>query len=459
MTDDPTPFGAPYPPMPHDTPEPETAAPPSEPLYGAAPPPEYVTAPLPGAAPAPGPTAPMPAPLPGPAAPVAAPMPEPERAMPAPQPAPKRARVGFWRLLLAALVGGLVSAAGVAAVFSYGPLARPAVNPALESTPKTLSVEVSAEDQPIEAAAAKVLPSVLNVAVSKTVATPFGNSTSSGVASGIIVRSDGYVLTNNHVVEGADKIVVRLGTDDVTARVVGTDPSSDLAVIKVDRTGLPAATLGTSGNLQVGQTVVALGSPFGLDKTVTSGIISALHRSDLAQSGTSVAAYTNLIQTDAAINPGNSGGALVDLLGRVVGVNTLIFSNSGSPQSAGIGFAIPVDYAKSIADQLIAGKKVEHPYMGISAVTIDESLAAQYGLPVTSGALVQNVAAGSPAERAGLKDGDIIVKVGGQPVRSFEEVLAAIRSSSIGQTLSVEVIRKARHLTVNVTLVSDQTAK
>lgn len=399
-------------------------------------------------------------------APGVAPPPYPEQVYatpgpPAQAPAPVRARGGFWRLLVAAVLGGVLGAAAVGAAFTYGPLAPPSTGESVTpSTPAT--VVVSAEDQPVEGAAAKVVPSVVNVAVQKTIAGPFGTSTSSGNGSGIIVSADGYVLTNNHVVEGADRILVRLGTEDVAARVVGTDPSSDLAVVKVARTGLPAAEFGSSDGLKVGQTVVAVGSPFGLDKTVTSGIISALHRSNLAESSQDVAAYTNLIQTDAAINPGNSGGALVDLLGRVVGVNTLISSPSGqlgTPQSAGIGFAIPIDYAKSIADQIIAGKKVEHPYMGISAVTIDEVFAQQYSLPVTSGALIQSVLAGSPAAKAGIREGDIIVAVGGQAARSFEDVLAVVRSSAIGQALSVEIMRDGKKQTLSVTLASDKTAK
>jgi putative serine protease PepD len=382
-------------------------------------------------------------------------------APPARAPRPNRPRVGFWRLLVAGVLGGVLGATAIGAAFTYGPLARPTATVSTKpATPAT--IVVNSKDQPIETAAAKILPSVVNVAIQKTTVGPFGSRTSSGNGSGIIVSADGYVLTNNHVVDGADRILVRLGTEDLVAKVVGTDPSSDLAVIKVSRTGLPAAEFGKSADLKVGQTVVAVGSPFGLAQTVTSGIISALHRSDFAESSQDVAAYTNLIQTDAAINPGNSGGALVDLFGRVIGINTLISSPSGqlgTPQSAGIGFAIPIDYAKSIADQIIAGKKVEHPYVGISAVTIDEALAQQYDLPVTSGALIQSVLAGSPAAKAGMQAGDIIVAIGGQPARSFEDVLAVIRSSTIGQAVSVEIMRDGKKQTLSVTLASDQAAQ
>jgi putative serine protease PepD len=257
------------------------------------------------------------------------------------------------------------------------------------------------------------------------------------------------------VIEGASSIVVRLGTTDLKATVVGTDPTSDLAVIKIAKTGLPAATIGDSGSLQVGETVIAVGSPFGLDKTVTSGIVSALHRTNLGQTG--LTSYTNLIQTDAPINPGNSGGALADLSGEVVGINTLILSPTGqlgTSQSAGIGFAIPIDFAKTIADQLIAGTKITHPYLGVSAATVTPAIAQYYGLPVSSGALVQQVTPGSPAEAAGIRVADIIVSMDGQKIATSEDVFAAIQAAKIGQQVQVEVARGSKRLTLQVTLGS-----
>jgi len=387
-----------------------------------------------------------------PAAP-APPAPAPEYAAPAPAPrlaAPSRPG-GFGRFLVAAVLGGIVGGAAVGGAFlAYDLRAEPALAPVTASTVPAATRAVSSDGQPVEAAAQKILPSVVNVAVSATASGPFGPSTGSGIGSGIIIRSDGYILTNNHVVEGATDITVRLGTQDFAARVVGTDPSSDLAVINVAKTGLPAATIGSSSALKVGETVVAVGSPFGLDKTVTSGIVSALHRSNLSDGTT---AYTNLIQTDAAINPGNSGGALVDLAGTVVGINTLIQSTSGA--SAGIGFAIPIDYAKGIADQLIAGKTVQHPFLGISGLTVDAAFAEQYKLPVKSGAIVQDIVAGSPASKAGLKVGDIIVSADGASVTSFEELLSAIRNSAIGKEIALEVVRDGKHVKITATLGSD----
>ena len=270
------------------------------------------------------------------------------------------------------------------------------------------------------AVAKKVVPSVVSVTIQQAVvdfSREPGVIAEAGTGSGVLIRSDGHILTNNHVVEGADRIVVTVGLEDKVATVVGTDPSTDLAVLKIEGSGYPAAEAGSSKDLQVGQFVMAVGSPFGLEKTVTSGIISALQRSEQAQGQTpnDITTYTNLIQTDAAINPGNSGGALVDGQGRLVGINSLIQSPSGgvgAAQSAGIGFAIPVDFAIDIANQLISTGKATHSYVGISTETVDENLAAQYGLPVKSGALVRFVAPSGPAEQAGIKRSDIIVKIG-----------------------------------------------
>jgi putative serine protease PepD len=404
--------------------------------------PDYAPVPQPRheGEPAPPPYTPSPAPPPYPT-PVAASPPARERA--------PRARTGFGAVLAAALLGGVVGAAAVGGVLwgVVGLRGSPAPAPVTANQVSTSST-LPLPAEPIEAVAAKLVPSVVNIVVDLPGA-------GSAIGSGVIIRSDGYVLTNNHVVEGAGKIVVRLGTTDYTATVVGTDPSSDLAVIKIAKTGLTAATLGSSADLQVGETVVAVGSPFGLDKTVTSGIVSALHRTNLQQGQSGVTAYTNLIQTDAPINPGNSGGALADLSGAVVGINTLILSPSGqlgTSQSAGIGFAIPIDFAKNIADQLIAGKKITHPFMGVSTATVDQATAQSYNLPVASGALVQQVVSGSPAASAGIKVGDIIVNIDQTPIATSEDVFTAVRSATVGQKIQVEVVRGSQHLTLAVKL-------
>lgn len=391
------------------------------------------------------------------AAPVYAPPPA-DPAPPAPPAtqAPRR-RSGGW---LAGIIGGILGAALVAGVVYAFPPTRNVAGPVVTAKSGTITIATDSKAQPIEAVAAKVTPSVVNVGIEQTGIDPFTGMRGTqvvGNGSGVIIRSDGYILTNNHVVEGADRLLVKIGAEDVSAKVVGTDPSTDLAVVKVDRTGLPAADIGSSTALKVGETVIAVGSPFGLDKTVTTGVVSALHRSSLQSQGPgNVTQYTNLIQTDAAINPGNSGGALADINGRVVGINTLI-QTGGAQQSAGIGFAIPIDFAKNIADQLIASGHAVHPYLGISMTTVDSSVAAQLALPSgTTGALVEDVVTGSPAGKAGLRKGDVIISLGGDPITSVEDAFAAIRSGKIGQQVEIVVLRGGANQTLTATLGSDQ---
>ena len=380
---------------------------------------------------------------------------------PEPVRGPGRVKIFFAALLGAVVGAGLVTAALylVPPAVLRGPTpAAPATTVAVTSAVQATSVS----SQSIETAATKVLPSVVNVSVRQTVAGPFGSAIQEGQGSGVVLRADGYILTNNHVVDGADSITVRIGTDVVAAKVVGTDPTTDLAVIKVERNGMTPATIGSSASLKVGQEIIAVGSPFGLDKTVTAGIVSALNRSNFDTSTGSITAYTNLIQSDAAINPGNSGGALADLDGRVIGINALIESPSGSvgaAQSAGIGFAIPIDFAKDVADQLIAKKTVEHAYMGIGSVTVDASSGQQLSLGVTSGALVQSVQKNSPADKAGLKTSDVIIKIGATDITTVGDVFTAIRSHKVGDTVAVIVMRGKAKMTLSVTLASDAPKK
>ncbi len=361
-----------------------------------------------------------------------------------------------------ALVGGLLAA--VALVWALG--FWPGLRPFLSGQPggsgdAPITIEPDSNLDFAEVVAAKVTPSVVNVSVQQAYVDAFTGATQfqeAGNGSGVIIDEDGYVLTNYHVVMGADRIVVTVGVDDVEAEVVGVDPQTDLAVLKIPGGDYPAIEIGSSKDLHVGQFVVAVGSPFGLDKTVTAGIISALQRTSLTPGGSDITAYTNLIQTDAAINPGNSGGALVDETGALIGINTLIQSPSGSfgaPQSAGIGFAIPVDLAMSVAEQLIETGHAVHPYMGVSSSTIDENLAAEFDLPVTHGALVRFVEPGSPADEGGLKRGDIIVSIGDRDIESVEDVFAAVRSADIGDTVKVVVIRGDVRRELEITLGSD----
>lgn len=370
-------------------------------------------------------------------------------------------------VITAASLGGLAGAALVAIVVAWAlgliPGARPLVTlggneptatPQITGN-RTVTINGNTTDLS-QAVAEKVLPSVVNVNIEQASVDPFTGQRGTQLAgngSGVIIREDGYILTNNHVVAEADKVVVTLGNEDKTATVVATDPSSDLAVLKIPGTGYPAVDIGSSKDLKVGQYVMAVGSPFGFERTATAGIVSALNRSELVQGANDLTTYTNLIQTDAAINPGNSGGALVDAQGRLVGINTLIQSTSGS--SAGIGFAIPVDFAMDIANQLIDSGKATHPYMGVSTETVDENVATQFGLPTKSGALVRFVQPSSPAEAAGLERGDIIVKIGSRDIESVEDVFSAVREHKVGETVPVEVVRSDTRRTMQVTLGSD----
>jgi putative serine protease PepD len=393
-----------------------------------------------------------------PASPVVPPLP--------PQPVPVRPKRSALGMIVAGIFGGLVGAAIVVAAFVFVlgyPVQETAVQPTGDPASLTTSTPAPValgEAAFAETVAARLTPSVVYIEIQQTGVDRFTGRTvtqSAGNGSGVIIREDGYILTNNHVVDGADVLLVTIGVEELPATVVGTDPSTDLAVIKVDKTGLPAAEFGSSAALKVGESVVAIGSPFGLEKTVTSGIISALGRSTVAQGTSGITAYISLIQTDAAINPGNSGGALSDAQGRLIGINTLIQSTSG--QSAGIGFAIPVDFAKSIAEELIATGRASHPFMGVGTATIDGNAAAQYGLSVSTGAFVQSVTAGSPAETAGIKQGDIIVKVADTDIASVEDVFTAIRSQKVGDTVSVEIVRGEERLVIKVTLASDTAAR
>jgi putative serine protease PepD len=372
---------------------------------------------------------------------------------------------------LGAVFGGLLVAAALVWAFGLTPGADKGSSEGTSSAPRASSekLTISASGASLdvaEAVAKKVVPSVVNITIQRAVVDPFSGTKAYqdlGNGSGIMIRSNGYVLTNNHVVKDADRILVSVGVDKKTAKVVGVDPSTDIAVIKVDGTGYSAIETGSSQNLRVGQWVMAVGSPFGLEKTVTSGIISALQRSEQTQSQSNydITTYTNLIQTDAAINPGNSGGALVDDSGKLIGLNSLIQSPSGTvgvAQSAGIGFAIPVDFAMDIAGQLIATGRATHPYLGVSCATVDESIAAQFGLNVKSGAFVRFVSPGSPADKAGIKAGDIITKIGDVEVTDVSGLFSVIRDHKIGSSAPIELVRTTQHLTVNATFASDSAA-
>lgn len=346
--------------------------------------------------------------------------------------------------------------------------ARAALNPTSFATGPTTAVTSSSE--PVAAAAVAALPSVVNIDVSGTEAAsgsalppghpsvPATQTPFSGQASGVAYKSapggGTYIITNDHVVQGASAIVVT-AADGVnrTAKLIGTDPDTDIAVISITAK-VPLIALEPKGTaLAVGQMAVAIGSPFGLQHSVTSGVISGTHRSLPDNAGTSSAGVyplVDVIQTDAAINPGNSGGALVDRSGRLVGVNSAIYTDTGS--NAGIGFAIPVDTATRIADELIAGGSVKHPFLGIVGQTIDDQLAAAKKLPVKVGALVIEVTKGTGAEKAGLKPGDIVVSLDSTPIRSMDDLLLAVRQTKVGQTVKLGIYRDNKKTTLTMTV-------
>jgi serine protease Do len=265
----------------------------------------------------------------------------------------------------------------------------------------------------------------------------------------VIVSPDGYILTNNHVVEGAQQIkVTLLSGKSYSARLIGNDPFSDIAVLKVQAPEhLPAAQLGNSGALRVGQLAVAIGNPFGLGHSVTVGVVSALNRSIARESpGLTI---ENLIQTSAAINPGNSGGALTDSAGMIIGINTAII-----PYAQGIGFAIPIDSARAIMDQLIRSGRVVRPYVGITwGGDVDTGMARQYNLPVDHGVIVRDVDPHGPAAASGLQTGDIIVALDGKRVDSWNDFIRELFIKRPGDRVRIEYVRDSKRGTADVTLI------
>lgn len=274
-----------------------------------------------------------------------------------------------------------------------------------------------------------------------------------GLGSGVIIDAQGYILTNEHVISNADKISVTLPDGrEFKGTVKGRDVRSDLAVIKIEAKDLPVALLGDSDSVKIGQWVVAIGNPFGFalqnpEPTVTAGVISALHRS-LGEIIARERDYNDLIQTDAAINPGNSGGPLVNLKGEVVGINVAIFSTSGGYQ--GVGFAIPVNSAKRIISRLIEGKKIAYGWMGVTVQNLSDDLAQYMGLTDKSGVLISDVINESPAQKAGLKEGDIIKQLSGKQISNVKELLSEVAKSEVGRKIKVAVRRDKKELTLDL---------
>ncbi|MCI0512990.1 DegQ family serine endoprotease [candidate division KSB1 bacterium] len=275
-----------------------------------------------------------------------------------------------------------------------------------------------------------------------------------GLGSGVIIDADGYVLTNNHVVEGADEVDVVINGEEFSGKIVGTDPQTDVAVVKINKTDLPFIRLGDSDVLQVGEIVLAIGSPFSreLENTVTQGIVSAKGRKGLQIGGTAGGSgapnYQDFIQTDAAINPGNSGGALVNLRGELIGINTAIVGQS----NVGIGFAIPINLARWVMDQIIKSGHVTRGYLGVVIGSIDRKTAKAFNLKETRGALVQSVQAGTPADKAGIREGDVILEFDGKPINNQYELTNLVAKYTPGSVVKVKIIRKGAEQMVNIKL-------
>ena len=269
-----------------------------------------------------------------------------------------------------------------------------------------------------------------------------------GLGSGVIVSPNGYILTNNHVVEGADDIEVILNdTRKAKARVIGTDPETDLAILKIELDKLPVIVLGSSDTLQVGDAVLAIGNPFGVGQTVTSGIVSALGRNQLG-----INTFENFIQTDAAINPGNSGGALVDTQGRLLGINTAIYSRSGG--SMGIGFAIPVSTGKQVLESIVKDGQVTRGWIGVEPQDLSPEVAEAFGIKPEAmkagGVILTGVLQNGPAAQAGILPGDVITDVAGKPVRTVTELLSAVAGLKPGASAPLAVLRKDKKIEIAV---------
>lgn len=382
----------------------------------------------------------------------------------------------YWLLVLVVitlLIGGLLRARAVRLPgHSVLGAEKVAVNVAKNAAPVSLADFKNG----FSSVLAPALPAVVNISSSKVVKNPqenmpdffndpmfrqfFGNQAPQfsvphsqrevGLGSGVIVNPNGYILTNNHVVSGATDVEVY--TQDqkkYKAKVIGTDPLTDIAVIKIEATGLPTLTLGDSSTLKVGDVVFAIGQPFGIGETATMGIVSATGRG----LGGTIERYEDFIQTDAAINPGNSGGALIDLRGNLIGINTAILSGGGGEGgNEGVGFAIPVNMAHNVMDQIVEHGKVIRGYLGVSIQPVDPDMAKAFGLSHGGGALIGDVSPDTPASKAGLERGDVVLELNGQPVNGPDDLSVRVSEMAPGSVAHLKVFRKGESKDLDVTL-------
>lgn len=347
---------------------------------------------------------------------------------------------------------------GMTAGFAGGLLANRVVPGSSGGTGKVTVLPESTEEA-VAAAAAAAVPSVVNIDVSGT---PIEGDSPlpqdhpdvpvTGSGSGVAFRAadDGgtYIVTNEHVVGGATNILVTtVDGDRYEAELIGADAESDMAIVKV-AAELPLVDVAEADSLVVGQLVVAIGSPFGLQHSVTSGVVSALHRSLPGNSADNVYPLVDVIQTDAAINPGNSGGALVDRSGKLVGIPSAIYSESGSDD--GVGFAIPIKTVERVATELIESGSAQTPFLGIVGQTLNDALIEEEGLNVEQGAFVVEITAGTEAEKSGIKEKDVIVKLDETPIRSMDELILAVRRTSVGDTVTVTLYRDGEEMTLEM---------
>lgn len=342
-------------------------------------------------------------------------------------------------------------------------LAAPAPPPAVSAPLVLPAPQVSAAAQPgsLAAAVRRAAPAVVSINTSRITRHPFaddpwfrlffgqqGSQSQSGLGSGVIMSADGYVLTNNHVVQEADHIEAVLADGRrANARVIGADPESDLAVLKIDLPDLPVMTPSDSDRIEVGDRVLAIGNPFGVGQTVTSGIVSALGRDQLG-----INTFENFIQTDAAINPGNSGGALTDEQGRLLGINTAIYSRSGG--SLGIGFAIPVNVARQALQDIVQNGRVVRGWIGVESTALTPELAENLGAASAQGVIITGVLNGGPAARAGMRPGDVVTRINGRPIRTVAELRAGITALRPGTAATFTALRQGQN--VEMQLVSGQ---
>jgi Do/DeqQ family serine protease len=335
----------------------------------------------------------------------------------------------------------------------------------VQQAPTTGPLPAVAAGGSFHTAVQRAAPSVVNIFTSKEIRSPrhpllndpifrrfFGDQMpedaqrASSLGSGVIVSNTGYVLTNHHVVEAADEIEIALHDGKkLLAKVVGNDPETDLAVLRLNADDLPAITFGSSDALKVGDVVLAIGNPFGVGQTVTGGIVSALGRTGLG-----INTFENFIQTDAAINPGNSGGALVDAGGNLVGINTAIFSRSGG--SMGIGFAIPVSTAKMVLEQIVKNGSVTRGWIGVEVQEITPPMAESFKLASTRGALIAGVLRGGPADKAGVKPGDVLVEIEGRPVADPTAMLNMIAALAPGNSTAMKLKRSGKDVDATITV-------